>query len=72
MEAKNDPKAITDSEFLNLLHLAKQNDPESMLQLIELFKGDILRLSKFIHMPQEDAMSEIVVEFLEFIKASND
>lgn len=71
MEAKNDTEIIPDSEFLDLLQLAKQNDPESTLQLIELFKGDILRLSKFIHMPQEDAVSQIIVEFLEFIK-SND
>lgn len=68
METKNDTEIIPDSEFLGLLQLAKQNDPDSILQLIELFKGDILRLSKFIHMPQEDAVSQIIVEFLEFIK----
>lgn len=71
METKNDTEIISDSEFLDLLQLAKQNDPESILQLIELFKGDILRLSKFIHMPQEDAVSQIIVEFLEFIKNSD-
>lgn len=71
METKNDTEIIPDSEFLDLLQLAKQNDPESILQLIELFKGDILRLSKFIHMPQEDAVSQIIVEFLEFIKNSD-
>ena len=72
MEEKNDTEIITDSEFLDLLRSARQDDPESMLELIELFKGDFLRLSKFIHMPQEDAISQIIVEFLEFIKSSED
>ncbi|OAB32945.1 hypothetical protein [Paenibacillus glacialis] len=72
MEEKNDTQTITDSEFLDLLRSARQDDPESMLELIELFKGDFLRLSKFIHMPQEDAISQIIVEFLEFIKRSED
>jgi len=70
MEAKNDPTIIPDSEFLDLLHSAKHNNPESMMELIELYKGDILRLSQFIHMPQEDAVSHIIVEFLEFIKSN--
>lgn len=72
MEAKNDKETISDREFLALLDSARQNDTESMLTLIELFKGDIVRLSKFIHMPQEDAISQIVLEFLEFIKNSKD
>ena len=72
MEAKNDTETIPDSEFLDLLHSAKQDDHESMLELIELFKEDILRLSKFIYMPQEDAISQIVLEFLEYIKKSKD
>ncbi|OAB43909.1 hypothetical protein [Paenibacillus antarcticus] len=70
MEAKNDTETIPDSEFLTLLHAAKHNHSESMLELIELYKGDIVRLSQFIHMPQEDAVSHIIVEFLEFIKSN--
>ena len=72
MEAKNDPAAITDREFLALLHAARQDDQEAMLQLIELFKNDILRSSRYIHLPQEDAVAEIVVELLQFIKDSKE
>ena len=72
METKNDPGVISDDEFLNLLHKAKENDAESTLKLIELFKWDILRTSKYIYMPLEDAVSNIILEFLEFIKDKNE
>ncbi|MBA9084196.1 hypothetical protein FHR92_000650 [Fontibacillus solani] len=68
MEAENDPRVIPDDEFLKLLHQARQNDTESTLKLIELFKGDIMRVSKFIHTSEEDAVSDIILEFLEMIK----
>lgn len=72
MEAKNDSSIISDSEFLALLQDAKKDDPVAKLKLIELFKGDILSLSKFIYLPQEDAVAEIELEILEFIKNSDD
>lgn len=72
MEAKNDPGVIPDDEFLNLLHKAKENDAESTLKLIELFRWDILRTSKYIYMSEEDAVSNIILEFLEFIKDKNE
>lgn len=68
METENDPRVIPDDEFLKLLQQAKQNDAESTLKLIELFKGDIMRVSKFIHASEEDAVSDIILEFLEMIK----
>ncbi|MFD1175027.1 hypothetical protein ACFQ3W_01720 [Paenibacillus puldeungensis] len=73
MEAKDDQRVVPDDdEFLNLLHKAKQNDAESTLRLIELFKGDILHISKYIHMAEEDAVSDIILEFLEMIKEQKD
>lgn len=72
MEAKNDPAAIPDSEFLALLRAARADDHDAMLQLIELFKNDIMRSSRYIHLPQEDAVAEIVVELLQFIKDNNE
>lgn len=73
MEAKDDQRVVpNDDEFLNLLHKAKQNDAESTLKLIELFKGDILHISKYIHMSEEDAVSDIILEFLEMIKEQKD
>ncbi|WP_018885280.1 hypothetical protein [Paenibacillus massiliensis] len=39
-----------------------------MLAVIELFQPDIQRLSRYIHLPREDATSEIIVEFLEFLQ----
>ncbi|MEK8130554.1 helix-turn-helix domain-containing protein [Paenibacillus filicis] len=54
--------------FVELLQSTRTNDPEATLQLLELFKGDITRLSRFIFMPQEDAVAQIIVEFLEYVK----
>ncbi len=68
MEAKDDQRIVPDGEFLNLLQKARQNDVESTLKLIELYKGDILRVSKYIHSSEEDAVSDIILEFLELIK----
>ncbi|WP_028559919.1 hypothetical protein [Paenibacillus pinihumi] len=68
MEAKNDSAIIPDREFLAMLHAARKDDEAAKLQLIELFKGDIISLSRYIHLPQEDAVAEIVMELLEYIK----
>jgi len=71
MEAQNAPRDVPDDEFLNLLQLAKQNNEEAILKLIDLFKGDILRVSKYIYTSEEDAVSDIILELLEMIKEEN-
>lgn len=68
MEKENDSNIISDSEFLSLLEEARKNDPDAVLQLVNLFKDDIQRVSKYINLPIEDAVSTIVLEFLEFIR----
>lgn len=69
METKDDQRVIPDDEeFLNLLQRARDNDPDATLKLIELFKGDIVHISKYIYMSEEDAVSDIILEFLEMIK----
>lgn len=72
METKNDRAVIPDHEFLALVRAVQHDDPEAMEQLINLFKEDIVRASQFIQLPQEDAVSEIVVELLEYIKNSTE
>ncbi|HBF2207824.1 hypothetical protein [Paenibacillus aceti] len=72
MEKENDSTIISDGELLDLLFAAKQRDPDAMLQLIDIYKGDILRISKFIQLPKEDAVSIITLEFLEFIQKSEE
>ncbi|KKO54047.1 helix-turn-helix domain-containing protein [Paenibacillus sp. DMB20] len=70
METKNDLAIIPDSELLSLQQAAKDGDQEAMLQLIDMFKDDMIRLSRFIRLPEEDAVGEMIVELLEFIKGS--
>lgn len=67
MEKQDVKDVISDSKFLSLLKDAKERDSEAIVQLIELFRKDIKRLSKFIYLPDEEAESEIVLEFLEFV-----
>ncbi|TDL50358.1 hypothetical protein E2R60_22760 [Paenibacillus dendritiformis] len=67
METKNAPATISEREFLTLLQAAKQKDSEAMLQIIEIFKDDILKISKYVKLPTEDVVSHIVLELLEAI-----
>ncbi|MEK5240402.1 hypothetical protein NST99_32635 [Paenibacillus sp. FSL L8-0470] len=71
MENKDDAEMITDRQILELMQAVRQKDPEAMLELIQLYKEDIVNISKFIHMPKEDAVSEIILEFLEYIQRSD-
>ncbi|MEC0170155.1 hypothetical protein [Paenibacillus graminis] len=71
MEKENDSNIISDREFLNLLQEAKRKDPAAILQLVNLFKEDILKVSRYIHLPAEDAVSMVTLEFLELIQGKN-
>ncbi|MGC6589112.1 helix-turn-helix domain-containing protein [Paenibacillus sp. Dod16] len=71
MEEKNASTIISDHEFLILLQAAKQKDSEAMLQIIELFRGDIENISRTIRIPREDALSHIITELLEFIQSES-
>ncbi|WP_150269465.1 hypothetical protein [Paenibacillus tepidiphilus] len=68
MQEKDAAQLITDHEFLTLLQEAKLKKPEATLQLLHLFREDILNISRYIHLPKEDAISTITLEFLEFIQ----
>lgn len=71
MEEKNASKIVSDHEFLILLKAAKKKDSEAMLQIIELFRGDIENISRMIRIPREDALSHIITELLEFIHSES-
>ncbi|MEK3880666.1 MULTISPECIES: hypothetical protein [unclassified Paenibacillus] len=71
METKNDTAAITDCEFVELLQAAKQQQPEAILKIIELFQEDIETVSQRIRIPREDAVSHIVTELLAYIQRNN-
>ncbi|MFB5268618.1 hypothetical protein ACE41H_17795 [Paenibacillus enshidis] len=67
MEKKNDPTIIPDRELIRLIEAAQHKDTAAMMKLIELYQEDIIRVSNFIYMPTEDAISAITLEFLELI-----
>lgn len=70
METKNVKTIIPEHQFITLVQAAKNNNEDATLQLIELFKEDILRSSRYVPMSKEDAISSIIVEFLAYVKES--
>lgn len=70
MEKKNGSSIITDSEFIRLLEAARKKQPEAMLEIIELFQPDIEKSSLMVRIPKEDAFSQIITEFLEYIQSN--
>ncbi|AEG60150.1 hypothetical protein V6C32_06195 [Desulforamulus ruminis] len=71
MERENSPISMSETEFLHLLSLAKENDSESILKLLEFFKKDILTLSKYINTTQEDAIQSMILGLIELFKKPN-
>ncbi|MBY9081144.1 hypothetical protein KIH86_23630 [Paenibacillus sp. HN-1] len=71
MEKENDSDIISDREFLRLIEATKQKNPDAILQLVNLFKEDIQKVSRYIHLPTEDAVSTITTEFLELIQSKD-
>ncbi|MFD2115134.1 hypothetical protein ACFSTH_05920 [Paenibacillus yanchengensis] len=71
MEKNNSKKTISDSELMNLIQKSQNKDQNAMLKLIEIYDQDIKEVSKYIKLPNEDAVSQITVEFLEYIMSNN-
>ncbi len=71
MERENSPISMSETEFLHLLSLAKENDSESIFKLLEFFKKDILTLSKYINTTQEDAIQSMILGLIELFKKPN-
>ncbi len=67
MQKENVETYITESEFMELISAAKDNDHEAIVKLIEIFKPDIKKISRYTYLSEEDVFSEIIVEFLEFL-----
>ncbi|WP_217556844.1 helix-turn-helix domain-containing protein [Paenibacillus sp. GbtcB18] len=72
MEKENAPLPISDEEFLHLVRLSKDGDPEAMLRLLQVFEDDILKISRYIRMSREDAVQSIVTDFIALVKQSDD
>ncbi|KIL37545.1 hypothetical protein SD71_02690 [Cohnella kolymensis] len=68
MEEKSTPIPLTDSEFITLLHSARQGDQEALLKLIRFFQEDVSRLIRFIRLPKEDAEQSMITEMIELFK----
>ncbi|QQZ59956.1 hypothetical protein JI735_25830 [Paenibacillus sonchi] len=69
MEKENDSGIISENEFLKLLFLVQeQNDEIATLKLLDFYEQDIIRLSKFMRVPKEEAIQGMKVELIELFK----
>ncbi len=72
MEEKNDSGIKSEDEFLGLLErLQKDNDESATLALLKFFEKDMVRLTRLLRMPKEDAIQTMKVELLECFKRKN-
>ncbi|WP_244188399.1 helix-turn-helix domain-containing protein [Paenibacillus kribbensis] len=68
MEKESSSRIMSDDEFMKLVKLAQtESDVEAMNAIFQYFDQDIKRLSKFIRMPEEDAIQNMKTELLELI-----
>ena len=68
MEKKNNSESIGENEFLRLVHDVQQGDTAAMEELLAMFESDMQLLSKYIPMPEEDALQSMKLEFITLIK----
>lgn len=68
MEEKNAFRIISDDELQKLIcKIQQEQDQEAMYHFLMLFQTDILRLSRFLKIPKEDAIQSMQLGMLELI-----
>ncbi|GBG11027.1 hypothetical protein PAT3040_05806 [Paenibacillus agaridevorans] len=65
MEKENPQVALTEDEFMSLVSQAQNQDPDAMLKLLEFFEPEMLWHTRFIRMPQEDALQHMRLALIE-------
>ncbi|MCY9529416.1 MULTISPECIES: hypothetical protein [Paenibacillus] len=69
METKDDSRIISEDYFLGLLsRMQNYNDKHATKELLGFFEKDMIRLSRFIKMPKEDAIQTMKLELIEVFK----
>lgn len=70
MEKKNPSFTLTENEFLTLLAQAHNHNPDATLKLLKYFEPEMLWHSRFIQMPQEDALQHMRLALIELFHAT--
>lgn len=68
MEKKSNQESIGENEFLVLVRKVQQGDTAAMEVLLSMFEADMRLLSRYIPMPEEDALQSMKLEFITLIK----
>ncbi|WP_256222576.1 helix-turn-helix domain-containing protein [Paenibacillus sp. OK076] len=56
---------------MTLLTKAKNHDPDAMLKLLHYFEPEMLRHSRYISMPQEDALQHMRLVLIELFHTTD-
>ncbi len=64
--------ASTTEGFDRLMGEAVNGDNEALVQILQMFEPEILHLVRFIKMPREDCMQEIMTQFIALIRKGED
>lgn len=68
MEKKDDSFTLTEAEFVALLARAYNHDHNAILKLLYYFEPEMVRLSRYIQMPEEDALQSMRLCLIEQLK----
>ncbi|RXZ82530.1 hypothetical protein EBB07_10720 [Paenibacillaceae bacterium] len=71
MEEKNTSSNTTETEFLELLELARNNDHNAILSLLAIFEPDMHEHSRYIKMPKEDVLQSMKLAMIEMFRDKN-
>lgn len=68
MEEKDTRKIESDTEFIELLNLARNRDSSAILRLLDHFEEDMINLIRYIRMPNDDALQIMKTDLIELFQ----
>ncbi len=72
METQKHSIPLPDPQFVDLVEQARQpNGQQAMLELISYYEPEMRKLSRYMPMPQEDAMQSLRLELIELVQAES-
>ncbi|MDN4616675.1 helix-turn-helix domain-containing protein [Paenibacillus sp. PsM32] len=67
MEKESTPIHLSEDELCQLIRQAATSDKNALQKVIDLFEQEMISLSRFIKMPQEDALQTLKLALIELI-----
>lgn len=71
MEKQDAEQASKNEQLCILLERMKTNDPQALLEFLNLFEEDMNKHCRFIRMPREDALQNMKLGLIELLQKEN-